>query len=131
MGLDFDQPVLTVDDFSNQLFCGGFYEDPALYVAKLDITTDISEFSQEIKFQFYPNPAHDYVDFITSNRGSLTITNQIGQFVDVILITENQTRISTENLSARNLFLTFQTENNFITSKLIIQKCNNQIHFLH
>lgn len=122
VGLDFDQPVLTVDDFSNQLFCGGFYEDPALYVAKLDITTDISEFSQEIKFQFYPNPAHDYVDFITSNRGSLTITNQIGQFVDVILITENQTRISTENLSAGIYFLTFQTENNFITSKLIIQK---------
>jgi len=122
VGLDFDQPVLTVDDFSNQLFCGGFYTSPTSYIAKLNMTTGVSELDGHLTFQFYPNPTTDKIVFTTTERGTLTITNEVGQLVDVVSIKDNQTQISTDNLSGGIYFLTYQTGKYFATKKLIIQQ---------
>lgn len=71
---------------------------------------------------YYPNPASDKIIFTTSNKGILTITNHLGQFVDAVSITDTQTEISTGNLSTGIYFLTLQTDRNSVTRKLVVKQ---------
>ncbi len=71
---------------------------------------------------YYPNPATDKIVFTTTENGMLTIVNDLGQFIDVVSITNNQTQISTSNFRPGIYFLAFQTEKSIITRKLVIQQ---------
>ena len=122
VGVEFDQPVLTIDDFNNQLFCGGFYTSPASYIAKFDTTIGIFELDGDVAFQIYPNPASEIIILSTTERGTITVTNQVGQFIDEVSIKDNHTQFSTEKLLSGIYFLTFRTEKYLATRKLVIQK---------
>lgn len=121
VGQVFNQPVLTLDDFNNEVFCGGFYTSPTSYIAKLNTTTGIYELDGHVTFQFYPNPATDNIIFKTTETGTLTITNQLGQMMRTIKISDTQTFISTSDLNAGIYFLSFQSDKGHTTSKLIKQ----------
>jgi len=71
---------------------------------------------------YHPNPTSHKITFTTSERGTLTITNNLGQFVDSVSITDNQTQISTDNLLDGVYFLTFQTGRSTVTRKLIVKQ---------
>lgn len=77
--------------------------------------------TQEL-LNYFPNPATDKFVFTTTERGMLTIANDLGQFVGAVSITDNQTQISTDKLLNGTYFLTFQTERNSVTRKLIVQQ---------
>jgi hypothetical protein len=71
---------------------------------------------------YYPNPATDKIVFTTAEKGTLTITNEFGQFIDTLDITNNQTPISTTHLRSGIYFITFQTERTTTTKKLVVQQ---------
>jgi Secretion system C-terminal sorting domain len=121
VGQVFNQPVLTLDDFNNEVFCGGFYTSPTSYISNLNTTTGIYELNGHIAFQIYPNPAIDNIIFTTTDNGILTITNQLGQVISTFKIREKQTFIETSNLNAGIYFLSFQSDKGHTTSKLIKQ----------
>lgn len=77
--------------------------------------------NQEL-LDFYPNPAADKIIFTSSSKGTLAIKNHFGQFVDAVIITDDQTQIPTGHLPTGIYFLTFQTERNIVTRKLVIQQ---------
>lgn len=121
VGQVFNQHVLTIDDFNNEVFCGGFFTSPTSYIAKLNTTTGIYELDGHETFQFYPNPATDNIVFKTTETGTLTITNQLGQRVKSIVITDTQTIIETADLKAGVYFLNFHSDKKHTSSKLIKQ----------
>jgi len=84
------------------------------------LSTD--EPSSQKLLSYHPNPASDNFIFSTTESGTLTITNQLGQFIEAVSITDNQTQISTRNLLSGIYFLTYQTKRNTITRKLIVQQ---------
>lgn len=84
--------------------------------------TGISEFGGQDLFHVYPNPSTDRIILNTTERGSVSITNQLGQFIDEIIISNRQTQIATDNFQSGIYFLTFQTEKYFVTKKLIIHQ---------
>ncbi len=90
-------------------------------ILKYSATSDINQLRKENDFSFYPNPTSNKINFKTEDRGTLTITNQIGQIVSSFSINESQTQIPTDNLQEGIYMLTFQTETQRITRKLIIQ----------
>jgi hypothetical protein len=121
VGLEFDQPILTVDDYSNQLFCGGFYTSPASYISKLNASTGISEQVGQVAFQFYPNPTTDNCIFMTTETGTLTIINQLGEIIRTFRISDYQTLIETSELNSGIYFLSFHSNKGYSASKLIIE----------
>jgi hypothetical protein len=84
--------------------------------------TAIADAARADVFHFYPNPATDRIIFNTENNGTLTIANQLGQFVDVIAIANNQTPIAIDQFQSGIYFLTFQAEKYHITKKLIVYR---------
>lgn len=84
------------------------------------LSTDDLAFQELLNY--YPNPTSGKITLTSSERGTLTITNDIGQFVTGISITDYQTQISTDKLRDGIYFLTFQTERNIVTRKLIVQQ---------
>lgn len=126
VGLEFDKPILAIDDFNGDIFCGGFYTTcgtaPTSHVARLDVATGILEVDKQTNFQFYPNPTINNIVFNTTEKGTLTITNQVGQVMATVFIKETQTQIVTDNLETGIYLLTFQSEKQQATSKLVIQR---------
>jgi len=60
----------------------------------------ISESERQQVFQFYPNPATDRLFFRTTERGTLTITSQLGQLIKVAVVNESQTQMALDNLQS-------------------------------
>lgn len=125
VGQVFNQPVLTIDDFSNEVFCGGFYTTCGTssipYIAKVNMTTGISDYSSLTNFNVFPNPTFDNIIFETTDNGTLTISNQLGQIIKSIAIADLQTIIETTELNAGIYFLNFHSDKKHSSIKLIKQ----------
>jgi len=125
VGQVFNQPVLTIDDFSNEVFCGGFYTTCGTssipYIAKVNMTTGISDYSSLTNFNVFPNPTFDNIIFETTDKGTLTISNQLGQIIKSIAIADLQTIIETTELNAGIYFLNFHSDKKHSSIKLIKQ----------
>lgn len=77
--------------------------------------------TQEL-LNYYPNPASDKIIFTVSNKGTLTITNQIGQLINSVSINDNETQISTAHLPSGIYFLIFQMDRKTVTRKLVVKQ---------
>lgn len=125
VGQVFNQPVLTIDDFNNEVFCGGFYTTCGTssipYIARINMTIGIAEYSSQPNFNVFPNPTFDNIIFETTDKGTLTISNQLGQIIKLFEITDIQTSIETSDLKAGVYFLNFHSDKNHTSSKLIKQ----------
>lgn len=125
IGQVFNQSVMTIDDYNNELFCGGFFttcETSSIpYIAKINMTAGISEFSTQLNFNIFPNPAFDNFIFETIEKGTLTITNYLGQLINTFKISDMQTSINVYDLKAGFYFLDFHSEAGHTTIKLIKQ----------
>lgn len=125
IGQNFNQPVLTIEDYDNEIFCGGFFTTCGTtsmpYIAKVNLTTGTSEYSSQPNFNLFPNPASDNCVFETTDRGTLTISNQLGQIIKSIIINDTQTVIKTADLNPGIFFLNFHSGKKHSSSKLIKQ----------
>ncbi|HBF87123.1 MAG TPA: hypothetical protein DDX39_00665 [Bacteroidales bacterium] len=70
---------------------------------------------------YYPNPTIDKFIFTSNEKGTLTISNSLGQITDILNIKQEQTIIPTDNLMSGIYFLTFKTDSYNITEKFIVQ----------
>ena len=125
VGQVFDQPVLTVDDFDNEIFCGGFYTtcgpSSIPYIAKVNMTTSNVDYSSFANFNVFPNPTFDDIIFETTDKGIVTISNQLGQIIKSIAIADLQTIIETADLNAGVYFINFHSDKKHSSIKLIKQ----------
>jgi hypothetical protein len=125
VGQIFNEPVLTIEDFNDELFCGGFFttcgSTSTPYIARTNITTGISEYNTQSSFTIFPNPTFDNIIFEAIDKGTLIIANQVGQILKSITITDPLTIIETTDLKAGVYILNFHTDNKITSSKLIKQ----------
>jgi hypothetical protein len=121
VGQVFNHTVNTLDDFNNELFCGGLFTIPGSYMAKLNETTGIHKLNEQPTIQFHPNPTKDNIIFTTTEIGTLTISNQLGEIISTIKINNTQTLIETSDLFDGIYFLSFYSNKGILTSKLVKQ----------
>ncbi len=121
VGQVFNQPVNTINDFNNELFCGGLFTSPASYIAKLNSTTGIYKLNEQGTIQFHPNPTIDNIIFTTTETGTLTISNQLGEIIGTFKINDTQTLLETLDMNAGIYFLSFHSNKGHTTSKLVKQ----------
>lgn len=81
-----------------------------------------SDINSDESFNFYPNPTSNHVVLSTNLTGKLYIVNQLGQFMEQIPITNTQTIISINHLSAGVYTFIFEVKEKTITRKLIVQR---------
>ncbi|HEX7357241.1 MAG TPA: choice-of-anchor L domain-containing protein, partial [Ignavibacteriaceae bacterium] len=83
-------------------------------------TSGISKAVKNNLINFYPNPATKKITLNTTVKGTLIISDYLGEFIDVKKIKDKHTIISKENFQPGIYFLTFQAEGSSTTRKLII-----------
>ena len=131
----FDNQISELTIWNDSLYIGGAFEtidgDTFHHVAKWigeDYTdscgapVSVSEINQgNFIFSVFPNPTSSEFTLTTSENGQLTITNELGQAIQSFAIHERQVIIPSAKFPSGNYFLTFQTDKNIQTKKLLIQ----------
>jgi hypothetical protein len=113
--------TIAIADGGDQISDGGFFLE-SNSLSSYGTITGMPEPGGPALFRFYPNPARDKVNVSTEGGGTLTITNQLGQVVDVMDISDNQAQIATANFPPGIYLLTFETEEHVVTRELIVQR---------
>lgn len=73
------------------------------------------------EFILYPNPATDNFNLQTTQLGTLTVTNQLGQNILNEEIDKGQTTINTNNFSKGIYFVQLKTNDKTFTQEIIVQ----------
>ncbi len=83
IGSSFDGGLLTLEDYSGELFVGGSFDNCGGAVvpksARFSNSTTLEEYKSSVVFEHYPNPAIETINLISLNDQQIEVCNALGQ----------------------------------------------------
>lgn len=84
----------------------------------------VSDAEMKQQFNFYPNPSSDQIIVSTSEKGTISITNQLGQILDIVTVEHGilESYIILDKYKTGMYYLNYQTQKFKRKEKLMVLK---------
>ena len=111
-------PGMQLKEYDYSYFITMFNADSSYCNIRLSVPN--KEDANDVNLSIFPNPANNLINISTSEIGTLTITNAVGQQVNQINITAPLTQLNISTIPAGLYQFTYNTKNGIATRKITV-----------
>lgn len=101
VGSGFDEEIFTLEDFNNQLYCGGQFSSPTENIARYDQFANTEELSTNVEFVLAPNPSTNQFKIFGLNniqgKATVKIISLAGELIYNYTDVDEETILSIQN----------------------------------